>query len=87
MNKKFVNRLENKNDSEKSSYLEEGLLEKEFAENAAARPDVDRRPVTLLAQEQLWWAVPQRDDLVRVRSFFVLGLRKKQFLARLKKDI
>lgn len=33
-----------------------------------AAPHVDGRRVPLFAQKQLWWAVPQRDDFIGVRS-------------------
>lgn len=46
---------------------EERSLDKEFPENAATGPHVNRRAVALLSQEQLRGAVPQCDHTVGVK--------------------
>ena len=55
-------------------YLEQRFLQEEFAQNAAARPDVDGGAVPLLPQEKLGRTVPQGDHFIRVGTLLVLGL-------------
>ena len=44
---------------------EDGLPSKELGENAAARPQIDRHRVVILAQHDLRGAVPARHDVLR----------------------
>ena len=54
--------------------LKQRFLPEQFAQNAATTPHIDGWAVALLAQQQLWRSIPQRDHLVGVRSLTVLGI-------------
>lgn len=44
------------------------LLSDHFSKDAADAPDINWSGVVLRAQQQLWWSVPQCDDLERNRE-------------------
>lgn len=54
--------------------LEQWLLHEQFAQDAPTAPHIDRGSVPLLAQQQLWRTIPQRNHFVRVRPVAVLGV-------------
>lgn len=54
--------------------LEQRTLHKEFAKNAATRPDIDRRTIPLLAQQKLRRTIPQGYYFVRIRTFSIVGV-------------
>ena len=56
------------------AYLKDWFLPEQLPEDAPAAPDVDRRAVPLLAEQEFRRSVPERDHLVGVRSLPVLGV-------------